>query len=294
MSSDLQSMGLGGGIPQVTVRQVPTVDLNPAQQIQVPTTPTTSSGSKKLIYIILSVVGVVILFILGFFLPKLLFNPESPAPTTTPGKTTQTPATSTSQTAQPQPGQTSGLTHSTFFKSGFGAAINIAVSTGLTTGNIAGLISQETALSSASFSEVVFNKDGKGISWKEFMNIYGWTFLPESFFTNNFKEDFTSYVHKDSFGTHPGYVLQLKPDSTIILLRPELLKIESDPAQIAKIFLSSPNNPEKTFSDSQIGGQPVRMLKFGSGETFYYGWFNNQYLVFSTSEEGMSMVFSRL
>lgn len=291
MSSDLQSMGISGGIPQVTVRQIPTVDLNPAAQIQAPSAPRASAGSKKIIYIVLSVVGVAILFIVGFFLPKLLFKNETSAPAVIPGNTTQTPATSTPQVKPPQ---TTGITHASFFKSASGGIINIAISTGLTTENISGLINQRTAPISASFSELMFNKDGQGISWKEFINIYGWTFLPEAFFTDNFKEDFTSYVYKDSFGTHPGYVLELKPDATIILLRSQLLGIESNPSLITKIFLSSPTNPAQSFTDSQINGQPVRMLQFGSGEKFYYGWFNNQYLVFGTSEEGMKAAYSKL
>ncbi len=291
MSSDLQSMGMSGGIPQVTVRQIPTVNLNPADQIQSPAAPRASTGSKKIIYIILSVVGVVILFVVGFFLPKLLFNKETPAPTVTPGKNTQTQATSTPQV---KPTQTTGITHSSFFKSASGGITNIAISTGLTTENISGLITQQTAPISASFAELSFNKDGKAISWKEFINIYSWAFLPEAFFTDNFKEDFTSYVHKDSLGTFPGYVLELKPDATIVLLRSQLLQIESNSSQIAKIFLSSPINPGPSFADAQINGQPVRMLQFGSGEKFYYGWFNNKYLVFGTSEEGMRTAFSKL
>lgn len=292
MSSDLQNMGLGGGIPQMTVSQIPAVDLNPAAQIQTVATPT-STGNRKLIYIVISILGIAVLFALGFFLPKILFNNQSSTTQTPTVKSPQTPATTTQTTPQ-TPSVASGFTHSSFFKSSAGTPTNVAVSSGLTTENISGIINQQTAPSSASFLEMVFNKDNKPISWKEFMNIYGWTFLPESFFVDNFKEDFTSYMHKDSFGSHPGYVLQLKPDATIVLLRSQLLKIESDPAQISKLFLSTPNNPGASFSDAQINGQPVRVLKFGSGETFYYGWFNNQYLVFGTSEEGMKTAFSKL
>ena len=290
MNSDLQNMGMGGGIPQMNVRQTPAVNLNPAPQIQPVVNPPTSSGSKKFLYIIFAVLGVALLFILGFFLPKLFFKNEAPVTPNTPGKV----ATSTTPgTTQQNPTETK-FVHSSFFKSASGGVINVALPVGVSPESVSGLISQQTGPISASFSELSFSRDSKPVTFKEFMNIYGWSFLPETFFTENFKDDFTTYVYKDSLGTAPGYVLELKPETTIVLLRSQLLKIESDVSKIAKFFLSSPISPAPNFADSQINGQPVRTLKFASGETFYYGWFNNKYLVFSTSEEGMKMAYSKL
>ena len=295
MNSDLQSMGLGGGIPQMTVAQIPAVNLNPVTPPPVVAAPTSSTGSKKLIYIVISILGIAVLFALGFFLPKLLFTEEAAPTQQNTGTKPQPTATTTAQSQTGQkPTGTQGLTHVSFFKTPTGSPTNIPISSELTAENISGLINQQTAASSASFLEIIFNKEGKAVSWKEFINLYGWTFLPENFFADNFKEDFTAYMHKDSFGSHPGYILQLKPEATIVLLRSQLLKIESDPTKISKVFLSSPNNPAAAFTDAQINGQPVRALKFGSGETFYYGWFNNQYLIFATSEEGIKTAFSKL
>lgn len=290
MNSDMQSMGLGGGFPQMNIQQIPTVDLNPAPQVQQVVNPTSSSGSKKIIYIILSVVGVAILFVLGFFLPKLLLGnqPVTPPPTTQGGK-----ATTTVTTPQTPPVKPTTFTHSTFFKVGTGGTTTITLSNS-SAENVSATISQQTALISASFSETAFTKDSNPMTWKEFINLYGWNFLPETFFTENFKDDFTSFIYKDAMGTFPGYILQLKPDASIVLLRSQLLKIESDPTAVAKVFLSSPSNPEVSFKDAQISNQPVRTLKFGSGETFYYGWFNNEYLIFGTSEEGTKQAFSKL
>lgn len=294
MNSDLQNMGLGGGIPQMTVAQIPAVDLNPVTPAPVISVPTSSTGSKKFLYLIISIVGIAVLFALGFFLPKLLFNNQPTTQTAEKPKPTQQGTVTTPTSTTPKPSETPSLVHISFFKSSAGTPTNVPIADNLTTENVSGLINQQTAASSASFLEMTFTKEGKSVSWKQFMNLYGWTFLPENFFTDNFKEDFTAYMHKDSFGSHPGYILELKPEATVVLLRSQLLKIESDPTQIAKFFLSSPNNPAATFGDSQINGQPVRTLKFGSGETFYYGWFNNQYLVFATSEEGIKTAFSKL
>lgn len=290
MNSDLQSMGLGGGFPQMNIQQIPTVDLNPAPRVQQVVAPTSSSGSKKIIYIILAVVGVAILFVLGFFLPKLLLGnqPVTPPPTNQGGK-----ATTTVTTPQAPPVKPTTFTHSTFFKVGTGNIITIPLLSS-SAENVSAIISELSAPISASFSETAFTKDGSPTTWKEFISLYGWNFLPETFFTENFKDDFTSFVYKDAMGTFPGYIVQLKPDSSIVLLRSQLLKIESDPMAVAKVFLSSPSNPEASFKDSQISNQPVRTLKFGSGETFYYGWFNNEYLIFGTSAEGVTQAFSKL
>ena len=291
MNSDLQSMGLGGGFPQMNIQQMPTVDLNPAPRVQEVVNPPSSSGSRKIIYIILSIVGVAILFILGFFLPKLLLGDQpAPTPPVNQAGNATTTATSTPQTPPVKP---TTFTHSTFFKVGTGSVTTIPLSNS-SAENVSATISQQTAPISASFSETAFTKDGSPITWKEFINLYGWNFLPETFFTENFKDDFTSFVYKDAMGTFPGYIVQLKPDASIVLLRSQLLKIESDPTAVAKVFLSSPSNPEVSFKDSQISNQPVRTLKFGSGEIFYYGWFNNEYLVFGTSEEGIRQAFSKL
>ncbi len=274
----------------MNIQQMPTVDLNPAPQMQQVVNPTSSSGSKKLIYIVLSVVGVAILFILGFFLPKLLLG-NQPATTPPTGQTGK--ATTTVTTPKAPPIKPTTFTHSTFFKGGTGGTLTIPLSNS-SAENVSATINQQTAQISASFSETAFTKDNNPMTWKEFTGLYGWNFLPETFFTENFKDDFTSFVYKDAMGTFPGYIVQLKPDASIVLLRSQLLKIESDPTAVAKVFLSSPSNPEASFKDAQISNQPVRTLKFGSGETFYYGWFNNEYLIFGTSEEGIRQAFSKL
>jgi hypothetical protein len=292
MNSDLQNMGLGGGIPQMTVAQIPAVDLNPVTQAPVIAAPTSGAGSKKLLYIVVSVVGIAVLFALGFFLPKLLFENQPTTETAEKPKPTQQGTVATTTT--PKPSETPSLAHVSFFKSSAGAPVNISIADNLTTENVSGLINQQTITSSASFLEMTFTKEGKAITWKQLMNLYGWTFLPENFFTENFKDDFTAYMHKDSFGSHPGYILELKPEVTIVLLRSQLLKIESAPLEVAKVFLSTPNNPSTAFADAQINGQPMRTLKFGSGETFYYGWYNNKYLIFGTSEDGIKTAVSKL
>jgi len=64
---------------------------------------------------------------------------------------------------------------------------------------------------------------------------------------------------------------------------------------INNLFITPPGMPDPNFKDSLVSGEPVRELHYSSGASLFYGWFvGNEYLVISTSKEGLQDALGRL
>lgn len=142
-------------------------------------------------------------------------------------------------------------------------------------------------------------KDGSPLAFNEFLSLTKISLFDPDFLRNNFNEDFTAFVFKDSKGSWPGYVLRLGRGLTQLLVRDQVAALEGSP-DLANLFLTPPGRQALSgFRDGAIAGKPVRYVLFsnsteGTPVAFYYSWFNNSTLVLSTSEEALKKAFEHL
>jgi hypothetical protein len=110
----------------------------------------------------------------------------------------------------------------------------------------------------------------------------------------NFNPDFTFFIYKEKKGFWPGLITQLKPEKNLIVLKPEIAKLENS-TNLERLFITKPEGEKGLFRDVLLSGQPARVLDFSvsSPAKFIYGWFHN-YLVISTSEVGLKEAIGRL
>ncbi len=134
------------------------------------------------------------------------------------------------------------------------------------------------------------------MSWSDFLSVIGVNAYDPGFMQSNFKPDFTSFVYKDKNGFWLGYVAQINTSKNPLLLAPTVMKIESSLTSIQDFFLVLPGSPSGNFKDATVSSQPVRVLalKTPTGANFVYGWFFNNYLIVSTSLEGLRQAVGRL
>lgn len=143
------------------------------------------------------------------------------------------------------------------------------------------------------FFEVAMQQSGgKAMSFNYFLTFVNAPILDANFLKNNFNEDFTYFVYRDSSGYFPGYILQLKPGKDARLLYDDTAKLESS-SQIQNLFLSFSGSSLGGFSSGLVGNESVRTQQF-SNATFLYGWFQDKYLIISTSHSGFTEAVSRL
>lgn len=136
---------------------------------------------------------------------------------------------------------------------------------------------------------------GNAMPWVEFLRRRGANILSVDFFSQKFEQDFTLFLHRGAAGWRPGYILRLRKGEQAVTLRNAIRALENDPAALSRLFAEPPGRVSGVFSDQQVAGQPVRMLSFSAPDAaFVYGWFFNEYLVFGTSLDGMKKAVSRL
>ncbi len=142
------------------------------------------------------------------------------------------------------------------------------------------------------FVELIIMADVKRAEWNNFLANLEAPLLTNDFFSGHFEPEMYAFVYRDRRGTWPGYVLKLKPQETPILLQLDLIKIETQTSSLVKLFYASPGKMVSEFSDDQLSSEPIRSAVFTKG-SFYYGWFYDQYLILSTSFEGLKQALQR-
>jgi len=129
---------------------------------------------------------------------------------------------------------------------------------------------------------------GKPMTFAEFAALLGAGSLDQSFFQSYLSRDYTAFVKKIKGVLYPGYIFKLKSGQNPILLQQKTMALESNPDDFRGLFMSDPGAAQGTFRDTQVSGQPARILPFpASSNTLLYGWFFNTYLVMSTSDAGL-------
>ncbi len=160
------------------------------------------------------------------------------------------------------------------------------------------LVTQAAALISPDATLVEIEAIGAGgnaMPWVEFLRRRGATILSTDFFNQKFEQDFTLFLYRSPSGWRPGYILRLRKGEQAVTLRNAVRALENDPVALGRLFAEPPGRVGGVFGDQQVAGQPARMLSFSAPDAaFVYGWFFSEYLVLSTSLDGMKKAVSRL
>ncbi len=291
MSSDLTSLGFSGGGPP---RPINVFVGEPEGSARA------SSGKKTIFFVAASVCGAIILFAIGYFALPIFLGGQHPAGSATssaPGFS-NTPLNVLVGGGAPTQAET---THQSFFKVAADATLPItipAASTG--NGFYAGAVQSvaREAPSSTSFFELSFN-DGQGapLSFDDFLGRIQAPVLDQPTISGNFEGDFTGFLYRSDAVLSPGYIAELLPGKTPLLLANTVRAMEHNVGAVRNLFLNDPGAPAPAWSDDQISGQPVRTLSFTNGKTisqFVYGWFYGKYLIVSTSRDGLLQALSYL
>ncbi len=146
---------------------------------------------------------------------------------------------------------------------------------------------------SSLFEVEVKNGGGRWLALSQFFKVIGANFLPEDFWAENFEPDFTLFVFKNKDGFWPGVVAQLGEGKSWLILKSQITQLERS-SDFEKFFVTTPGSRFGNFEDKLISGQPARSLKYSkSSAEFIYGWFHN-YMVISTSLDGLKEAIGRL
>lgn len=308
MASDIESLGEGGGLPQPKKISIPIRLMRPEEE-EKPTvvraraasaegtaaSGTTLAGerpSKSRVWkwVVGGIVGATLLFLLGYYILPLFLSQSPPS--------REIPAAVAPGASSPA---TAAWVHQSFFRLSADETVTIALGLATTTAGIQPY-NQElarriaAAATSSTFFEIVLEEaSGQPLSWSGLLTFLNVAFIEQGIWEANFKPDFTAFVYLDKSGIWPGYVVQLKPNKTPLLLHSDIVKLETAASDIRKFFLGSLGEPAGAFKDDQVNGQPIRSLGFVTpGASFSYGWFYNSYLVFSTSLDGLRQAVQRL
>jgi hypothetical protein len=259
-----------------------------------------AARSRLLPWLLGGAVGLIILFLIGYYVVPLIFpsqsvqpqQPSEQASSTAAVPETTRPAATSTPTTPPPP--VAAFTHQSFFKTPADTSLDATVTDAVGYGADISALGSTNA--SSSFIELnLKDSSGQPVSWTQLLTTLGMTNFDQSLFADHFMPDVTAFLYRDRNGIWPGYVVRLKSGETPVLLRSRIAKIESIPAQLVGFFVRPPGISGPAFTDTQVSGQPVRMLSFAApGASFAYGWFHNDYFVVSTSQDGMKQAVERL
>lgn len=290
LESDIKSMALsGGGFPA-------------AQRVALPQRVEPKGGKAGGVfasgYIFRIIWALTLVLVLGaiFYFVFPLFSSSSP------DKLEVLVPTSTLNPVLPSvpPGMTTlKFNHQSYFRKPAEAVLTLRLSYPARTAEnsanynqkLSALLESEPATST--FYEVRVEKDnGEPLAFSQFLEAAGIKLLDSDFLASNFNPDFTFFIYQTKKGFWPGLLAQAQSEKNWILLKPEIVKLEN--SEVETFFLGNPGRRIGFFEDSLISRQSARILKFESPEaSFVYGWFHD-YLVMSTSLEGLKEAVNRL
>ena len=281
----------GGGAPtgervSFTLSETAKAKSNPAA-----VGPAAAQGGQNItLWIIIWLVGLIVLFFIGYYFVPMIFPPPSAPKTHAPSAPVSLPAPSTEPVF---------LGHESFFRSPTDdkVAVSLIGGTGADVRDrykedlLAAILS---AQANSEFLEVTITKpDGHPPAWTELLTALEAPMLENSVWTNTFTRDFTAYAYYDGQNAWPGYVLKLQENQSPLTARSAVAILEKN-EDFQKLFMVSPG-AAGPFHDTLISGQSVRAADFASSSaTFVYGWFYSKYLVLSTSPDGLREALAHL
>jgi len=304
MRTDLESiMESGGGLPQFQ-----TVRLNVAEVGR-----GAKARGRNRLFLVLVVVaavallGVIIYLAYKIFLPQLNTRvntpnaaavPEAAAPFL-PSVSLPAPRQPTS-TQNPAPAQVSS--HHSLFQIPADQFLRfVAPSTSTTNAAELETFNQKlsallkTASSTSAIIEVEVDvESGRNLTVSEIWSAAGTDVIDPTVISAHFNSDPTYFIYRDKNGFWPGYVLILKSGENWLFVKPKTASLENS-EKVQNFFLAKVGAPDpRGFQDSVWNGNPIRALSFSSPtSTFAYGWFKN-YLILSTSLDGLKEALARL
>lgn len=274
--------GAGKAEPTFTIPE-------PKMETPMPTpteTPAKKPSKKRLIILLSILIGVIALGVVGYFLVFPILFPAEPVIETP--ITTQPPIV---PTEEPAPITAPAPTHASFFVTPVPQE-TISLSVVNASDIKSSLASLASSIEAGNFKEAVFQKPGNVlIKASEILPllING---LTAQDFTDNFEDDFTSFVWVDNNGAWPGYILKVKQNIPLLQAQTRLAKIES--ANFANTFLAEPGPITKTFQNGKAKDLDTRYQTYTkAGAAINYGWLND-YLIISTSYNGLLQVVDSL
>ncbi len=298
MESDIRSMALSGG-SFVRPDQVQMSQKNQAKaEIPTPSSGDAQSlnGQKSKGFLLLVVLVLILLLgALGYFLYPLFTKNAGTSPA---GDTEASPTPSLPEV--PGGALSPKFNHESFFRKSGDSVIDMNIKFAAT--EITDLENYEQKVNRllAQVPEVgtlvefiVRREGGQHLSLSEFFEYSDNKVFTSEFTEQNFNQDFTFFAYKNKDGFWPGLVIQLKKGKNWVVVKPEVSKMERS-ENLSDFFLTLPGDRVEDFKDILISGQAARTLKYPkSSANLAYGWFHN-YLVISTSDEGLRVAIERL
>ncbi|MDP2598670.1 MAG: hypothetical protein Q8P49_02480 [Candidatus Liptonbacteria bacterium] len=298
MKSDIESMMRGGG-GQPQFRNVAAPMISGTEE-GVSTGNDQNEKPKSAWTVVIIVIAVGLLAAISYLAYQLLFAEKS-GPTPVPFPIA--PAAPPPQSILPPPSGVASFVHKSFFKDPADALLTLTIQTTAQNAGELQTFGQNLVnlISAANPKGDLFEinvKDGEGNDLRaaDIMKAEDAAVIDPQFFADHFVPDTTFFVYKDRNGLWPGYVLGLQPKDNWLFVKNDVAKLETSP-KLENFFLVSPGTPSLGgFKDMIEAGQPARILRFTSATTsssFVYGFFHN-YLVLSTSEDGLMATIGRL
>lgn len=298
MESDIKSMALSGGsFTRAEKIQVP--QSQPKAEVPVPSPeyvqPSSDGGKSKGFIVLAIVVLILLLGALAYFLYPL-FVKDNNVPPVTDDNATTTP----SLPGVPDNVLSPSFTHTSFFRRAGDRVLDMNVK--FTATNVTDLenydqkidrllsgVTEEKALVELSARR----EAGQHLSLAEFFDYSSNRVFTHAFLDQNFNPDFTFFIYKNKNGFWPGFVIKLAKDKNWVVVKPEVAKLERS-ANLADFFITEPGERVGDFKDKLVSSQSARVLSYSKAPaSLIYGWFHD-YLVISTSEEGLKEAVGRL
>ncbi len=282
MDTDMKSIGRGESMPVPETVMAPegkkdfvysseTQNQMAGQQV-VQEEETHDNKGKKMFIWIGSIVGVLILVAVGYFVVyPLLFPKAAPPPPPPPPPPTVVKALHNSYFVTVPPNKTSiPLTDVSFLEISTAFQPITVAANKLPDGSL-----QEIEIQNAQTGQIPFS---------QYLDAFG-VGIAASSTTAWFENDFTAFAYYDANGIWPGYIAKLKPGVTKEQLVTGLAPLET--ADLSKLYLFPPGAAKAGgFKDGKVNTKDARYVQFTSpGAAFDY-LVIDQYLLLSTSYDG--------
>ncbi len=296
MQTDIESMAKsGGGAPaaeRVEAPQAISAEVTGEREFaHDPGAALKARLGKFALWGLIGVAFAAFLFLLGFYFLPLLFE----AGRSEPSEEATTPSASLPPVPVSAPGD---FTHQSLFRQR-GEVVSVRLGDILSPADLRTYESRIFSAVSASdpasnFFEVELqDPNGRPYSWQELLGIVDPKGIAPRFPYGNFMRDYTAFVYRDDNGLWSGYAIRLQKGQVPLIVQKEVLKLEES-SDFENFFLVSPGAPQGAFQDAQFLGQPIRVLPWSApGARIAYGWFHVDYLVISTSLDGLKAAVER-
>ncbi|MEN9342289.1 MAG: hypothetical protein RIQ54_545 [Candidatus Parcubacteria bacterium] len=265
-----------------------------------------SSRSYTPLFLAMGIIGLGIIAAIGYVIWVFFWQPRmlSALPSgTEPTATSSSSSTLTSPSIAPAVG-VFNFSHTSFLKKAADQIFTLAFSQSVTASEDLQTYTQKVSLAlqdmrpQTSFVELHATQsngsDVRPIGFGEFMYAISTNLIDQQSFASYFNPDFTFFIYRDANGYWPGFILQLQPSKNWLFVKEEIRRIEKATARDS-IFLTQPGIPSGDgFRDDVVSDLPVRSLNYSNpSASFLYGWVRN-YLIISTSRDGMREVLQRI